>query len=231
MIDYLGLTQQIEPAPTINESLINYLGLDLNSNNIPSLNPTSPNNYLNILNSIQRRQRVEPVTKYSEPRPRINYSGSNNNSGSALDQSLNMIRKHEGFRAGTYWDVNAHRLGYGSDTITNKDGSVRRVRKGDTVTREQAELDLRRRTQEFMDSASKTIGEKAFNNLPASAQASLTSLTYNYGSLNKLPSVVKAARSGDLVSLSKAIESLGSHNKGINRKRRQEEANYFLTNR
>lgn len=231
MIDYLGLSQQVEPAPTINESLINYLGLNLNSSNLPSLNPSTSNNYLNILNSIQRRQRVEPVTNYSEPRPKINYSGSNNHSGSALDQSLNMIRKHEGFRTGTYWDVNARRLGYGSDTITNKDGSVRKVRKGDTVTREQAELDLRRRTQEFMNSASKTIGEKAFNNLPASAQASLTSLTYNYGSLNKLPNVVKAARSGDLVMLSRAIESLGSHNKGINRKRRQEEANYFLVNR
>ena len=58
-----------------------------------------------------------------------------------------MIKQHEGFKSNTYWDVNAHRLGYGSDTITNLDGSVRRVKNGDTVTREQAELDLRRRTQ------------------------------------------------------------------------------------
>lgn len=31
---------------------------------------------------------------------------------------LGLIRDSEGFRTGTYWDVNAHRLGYGSDTIT-----------------------------------------------------------------------------------------------------------------
>ena len=70
-----------------------------------------------------------------------------------------------------------------------------------------------------------------FNKLPSSAQASLTSLTYNYGSLDKLPSVVKAARSGNLMELSRAIENLGSHNKGVNRNRRLQEAQYFLSNR
>ena len=82
-----------------------------------------------------------------------------------------------------------------------------------------------------MNSAANTIGKDYFNRLPSTAQASLTSLTYNYGSLDKLHSVVKAARSGNLMELSRAIENLGSHNKGVNRKRRLQEAQYFLSNK
>lgn len=219
MIDY----SQETPTST----LLNYLGLSSSSEPVnQEVNFSSVSGLDILLNSIKARQ--IPVQVPYANTPSINYLGSDN---SALNQSLNMIKQHEGFKSNTYWDVNAHRLGYGSDTITNLDGSVRRVKKGDTVTREQAELDLRRRTQEFMNSATNTIGKDYFNRLPSAAQASLTSLTYNYGSLDKLPSVVKAARSGNLMELSRAIENLGSHNKGVNRKRRLQEAQYFLSNR
>lgn len=219
MIDY----SQETPTST----LLNYLGLSSSSEpENQEVNFSRVSGLDTLLNSIKARQ--IPVQVPYANTPSINYLGSDN---SALNQSLNMIKQHEGFKSSTYWDVNAHRLGYGSDTITNLDGSVRRVKNGDTVTREQAELDLRRRTQEFMNSASNTIGKDYFNRLPSTAQASLTSLTYNYGSLDKLPSVVKAARSGNLMELSRAIENLGSHNKGVNRKRRLQEAQYFLSNR
>lgn len=219
MIDY----SQETPTST----LLNYLGLSSSSEpENQEVNFSRVSGLDTLLNSIKARQ--IPVQVPYANTPSINYLGSDN---SALNQSLNMIKQHEGFKSSTYWDVNAHRLGYGSDTITNSDGSVRRVKNGDTVTREQAELDLRRRTQEFMNSAANTIGKDYFNRLPSTAQASLTSLTYNYGSLDKLPSVVKAARSGNLMELSRAIENLGSHNKGVNRKRRLQEAQYFLSNR
>lgn len=219
MIDY----SQETPTST----LLNYLGLSSSSEPVnQEVNFTRVSGLDTLLNSIKARQ--IPVQVPYANTPSINYLGSDN---SALNQSLNMIKQHEGFKSSTYWDVNAHRLGYGSDTITNLDGSTRRVKNGDTVTREQAELDLRRRTQEFMNSAANTIGKDYFNRLPSTAQASLTSLTYNYGSLDKLPSVVKAARSGNLMELSRAIENLGSHNKGVNRKRRLQEAQYFLSNR
>lgn len=219
MIDY----SQETPTST----LLNYLGLSSSSEpENQEVNFSRVSGLDTLLNSIKARQ--IPVQVPYANTPSINYLGSDN---SALNQSLNMIKQHEGFKSSTYWDVNAHRLGYGSDTITNLDGSVRRVKNGDTVTREQAELDLRRRTQEFMNSAANTIGKDYFNRLPSTAQASLTSLTYNYGSLDKLPSVVKAARSGNLMELSRAIENLGSHNKGVNRKRRLQEAQYFLSNR
>ena len=220
MIDYS------QETPT--SALLNYLGLSSSSSEPVNqeVDFSRVSGLDTLLNSIRARQ--IPVQVPYANTPSINYLGSDN---SALNQSLNMIKQHEGFKSSTYWDVNAHRLGYGSDTITNLDGSVRRVKKGDTVTREQAELDLSRRTQEFMNSAANTIGKDYFNRLPSTAQASLTSLTYNYGSLDKLPSVVKAARSGNLMELSRAIENLGSHNKGVNRNRRFQEAQYFLSNR
>lgn len=232
MIDYnIPPESYVERVSSPTTTLLNYLGLTSNTEPVnQEINPTNISAVESLLNSLSNRQRVvqAPYTPNTVQQSPINYSGSDN---SALTQSLNMIREHEGFKSNTYWDVNAHRLGYGSDTITNLDGSIRKVKKGDTVTREQAELDLRRRTQEFMNSAANSIGRDYFNKLPSSAQASLTSLTYNYGSLNKLPNVIKAARSGNLMELSRTIENLGSHNKGINRKRRLQEAQYVLLNR
>lgn len=217
----------------ITQDLVSYLGL------APALEQTIQEQQQadtiraglsNILNSLQTRQQNQVTylpTNFNHST--IDYSGlDKKHSTSALNQSIDMIKKHEGFSSSTYWDVNAHRLGYGSDTITNRDGSVRKVRKGDHVTREQAELDLRRRAKEFRDKAARKIGADQFNRLPPEAQASLTSLTYNYGSLNKLGGVVQAAREGDIYKLSNAIMRLGAHNRGINKKRRSEEATYFL---
>lgn len=234
------LTQQSQqPEQTVTNSLLNYLGYSTpnqQTQGVPYAQNSSQNGSGFDLSSLLARSTSQtPIAPQSanlgQQSPLVDYSsgsGKNNFSGSALDQATAMIKKHEGFRAGTYWDVNAYRLGYGTDTITNPDGTVRRVKKGDTVTKEQAELDLKRRTNDFMSGVSKTIGVDAFNRLPDSAKASLTSVAYNYGSLNKLPSVIKAARSGNLIQLSQAIQNLGSHNKGVNRKRRIEEAQYFL---
>ena len=144
--------------------------------------------------------------------------------GDAMAQTLDMLRKHEGFSEGTYWDVNAHRLGYGTDTITDANGKVRCVQQGDKVSRADAERDLARRANDFRNGARNLIGAAAFDRLPAGAQAALTSVAYNYGSLNKLQTVVNAARSGDLQQLSKAIAARGVDNEGINAKRRREEA-------
>lgn len=67
------------------------------------------------------------------------YSGSYNPiapiNGSSLDQATGLLRKFEGFISKADWDVNAHRVGYGSDTITKADGTVIKVQPGMTVTR------------------------------------------------------------------------------------------------
>lgn len=144
-------------------------------------------------------------------------------SGSAgSDGAVSLLRKFEGFRSGTYWDVNAHRVGYGSDTITRADGSVSRVKQGDTVSRADAERDLSRRVAEFERTAATKVGA-GWATLPGNVKAALTSITYNYG---RLPAnVAAAAQSGDAESIAKAVEALKWHNNGVNAKRRQEEAN------
>lgn len=144
--------------------------------------------------------------------------------GTAMAETIAMIRKHEGFSSSTYWDVNAYRLGYGTDTITDRNGNVRRVRRGDTVTREDADRDLARRAQIFRNAARQKIGTAEFDRLPPKTQAAITSVAYNYGSLDKLPSLVRAARSGNLHAISQAIAARQGDNRGVNRRRRLDEA-------
>ena len=149
--------------------------------------------------------------------------------GTAMAETIAMIRKHEGFSSSTYWDVNAYRLGYGTDTITDRNGNVRRVRRGDTVTREDADRDLARRAQIFRNAARQKIGAAEFDRLPPKTQAAITSVAYNYGSLDKLPSLVRAARSGNLHAISQAIAARQGDNRGVNRRRRLDEAAAVLS--
>lgn len=139
----------------------------------------------------------------------------------AATMTTNALRRFEGFRAQPYWDVDAYRTGYGSDTITTPDGRVVKVQPGMTVTREDAERDLARRRTEFASTAARQAGE-AWNNLPPGAHAGLTSVAYNYGSL---PSrVLGAVRSGDTEAIARAVEGLAMDNNGINYARRMQEA-------
>lgn len=142
--------------------------------------------------------------------------------GGAPADTKDLIRKKEGFRATPYWDVNAYRVGYGSDTITRADGSVVRVKQGMRVTREDAERDLDRRIKEFERASARQVSTDAWAKLPSSARAALTSVAYNYGSLPG--GVVRAVRSGDLNAIAKSVEGLAGHNGGVNRQRRMDEA-------
>jgi GH24 family phage-related lysozyme (muramidase) len=137
-----------------------------------------------------------------------------------FSQTAQLLRKFEGFRANPYWDVNAYRVGYGSDTITNPDGSSRKVQPGDRATPAMGEADLNRRIPEFQKTISGQYEQ--FASLPPNVKAGLTSVGYNYG---KLPSpVVAALQTGDPNRVASAVEALSSHNNGINAKRRAEEA-------
>lgn len=115
------------------------------------------------------------------------------------------IKKFEGYSSKPYWDVNAYRLGHGSDTVTFPDGSFRKVSKTDTTTREMAQKDLERRLKkEFIPKVKSQVGEPSWSNLPDPAKVSLISLAYNYGSITK-QDIINAARSGDVEKLSKSI--------------------------
>jgi len=133
-----------------------------------------------------------------------------------------LLRRFEGFRETPYWDVNAYRTGYGSDTITKADGSIVKVAQGDKISRADAERDLARRTKEFEAGAISAVGQDAWASIPAQARAALVSVAYNYGSLPK--SVVEAAKSGNVETIASAVEGLKGHNGGVNAKRRTEEA-------
>lgn len=158
----------------------------------------------------------------SAPSSPISYSGT------ATQQATSMIKQHEGFSSSAYWDVNHYRLGYGSDTVTRADGSIVSVRKGMTASRQDAERDLRRRTGNFMSSARNAVGAKYWDRLPPTTQAALTSVAYNYGSLTNLTTIVNAARSGNIRAIADAVRARAGDNGGVNRKRRNAEADAIL---
>lgn len=137
------------------------------------------------------------------------------------EQAKALLRKEEGFRDVPYWDVNAHRVGYGSDTTVTADGKVVKVTQGMKISREDAERDLDYRlTKREGLQVQKQLGD-TWGKLPPGAQAALASVGYNYGSLPK--EVVAAAKTGNLQMLSSAVAGL-SANKG----RRKREAAMIL---
>lgn len=142
-----------------------------------------------------------------------------------LGAAKNLVMEREGFRSRAYYDVNAYRVGYGSDTVTNPDGSVSRVTRNTTTTQEAALVDLERRIKEFQDVIKRQIGADRFNAFSPQQQASLTSVAYNYGSIPAR--IVDAVRTGTQEEIAAAIRSLGGDNNGINRGRRNREADLF----
>lgn len=145
----------------------------------------------------------------------------------ALGASKNLIMEREGFRSRAYWDVNAYRVGYGSDTVTNPDGSVARVTATTVTTMTAAVADLERRIKEFQDTIKRQIGGDRFNAFSAQQQAALTSVAYNYG---KLPErIIEAVKNGTTEEIGAAIRGLGGDNGGVNRARRNREADIFVS--
>ena len=145
-----------------------------------------------------------------------------------VNDAASLIAHFEGFRAAPYWDVNHWRVGYGSDTITHADGSIEKVTPFTRVTQEDALRDLQRRTAMSRNDALVHVGAEAWSKLTPGAQAALTSLSYNYGSLSKIPSVIAAARAGDPQALAQAIQAQGGANGGVNARRRAQEAGAVL---
>jgi GH24 family phage-related lysozyme (muramidase) len=141
----------------------------------------------------------------------------------AASSAKDVVRGFEGYRDTPYWDVNAYRIGFGSDTVTKADGSVVRVTPGMKITRADAERDLQRRlTKEFIPGIIKMVGQDKWSRLPGPAQAALASVAYNYGSLPFI--VANAVVMGDIEDIAQAVESLKGHNAGVNEGRRMKEA-------
>lgn len=139
-----------------------------------------------------------------------------------MEAAKTLLRQVEGFQPVGTWDVNAYRAGYGSDTVTLSDGSIKAITQGMAVNRADAERDLERRAREFAAIAMREVGADRWADILPAQQAVLTSLAYNYGNL---PDAVAAAvRSGSDIQVGAAIRGLGSDNDGVNRNRRNNEA-------
>ena len=129
--------------------------------------------------------------------------------GPAAEQAKAIIRQEEGFRAEPYWDVNAWRIGYGSDTVTLADGRSVKVTPGMKISREDAERDLDYRLSAREGAAARRQLGDGWDVLPPNVQAVLKSVAYNYGSLPD--AVVAAARGGDLGQVAAAVRRLSSN--------------------
>ena len=143
----------------------------------------------------------------------------------SVSMARSLIVDKEGFAETPYWDVNAYRAGYGSDTYTTADGTVKRVQKGVNITRADADRDIDRRiSTEFMPEARRAVGPDIWDKLPAAAQAALTSIAYNYGSVPGRVTRVAKSTNGNIEAIASAVEGLKGDDKGINAGRRQHEA-------
>lgn len=182
-------------------------------------------------NSILAKMLSEDVGRTAGPSVANFDAPVSTGSGSALSignpgSAFPIISHFEGFRSKPYWDVNHFRVGYGSDTITTPDGRVVEVKPGMSVSKDDAARDLSRRIGEFQGGIQNDIGKEAWERLPDSTKAALTSVAYNYGAGwgRKIPSLLTAARAGDVNAISAAIASRSGDNHGVNAKRRQMEA-------
>jgi GH24 family phage-related lysozyme (muramidase) len=146
-----------------------------------------------------------------------------NNKIEENDLTFQTIAKFELFIPKAYWDVNAYRVGYGSDTITKSNGKIYKVLKTSIVNKEEATLDLKRRIKEFQATVIKQIGRNIWNSFGESTKAALTSVAYNYGSLPK--NIVAACKTRNLKLIANSIKDRAVDNKGINKHRRLKEAN------
>lgn len=151
------------------------------------------------------------------------------------------LRDEEGFIPTPRFDVNALRVGYGSDTITklgpNGEYIVEKVVEGMRVSREDANRDLvRRLEQEFIPRLIGQIGQDNFNALSPQQQAALTSITYNSGSLPK--GIVAAIKNGGTteqiaaaivadIARVQSLPKLSAQEKKVVSERRRREAALF----
>jgi GH24 family phage-related lysozyme (muramidase) len=130
----------------------------------------------------------------------------------------NFIAFFESYRSVAYWDVNAWRVGYGSDTEGPQGVPVVQ---GSTTTPDRALANLRLRLTQFEAGIVNEIGEAAWRARGTGQQCAGLSFMYNYGRLT-VGNVATAFKSG--VGIAFAISMRANDNKGENAKRRYAEA-------
>lgn len=161
------------------------------------------------------------------------------NGTDAIEVAAAFLRSLEGFRSTPYNDPRTdrhgrqvgpdiYRAGYGSDTVTLSDGSIKKITQGMQVSVGDANRDLRRRlATEFMPIARDATGAARFDSFNPQQKAVLASIAYNYG---EIPGrIVEAVRTGTGEEIAAAIRSLAGDNGGVNAGRRRKEAALFTS--
>jgi len=137
--------------------------------------------------------------------------------------TIGLIEKFEGFTPNAKWDVNAYRLGFGSDT-KGKDQIP--VTQGMVTSRAEAIDNLMARLTQFETRIITQIGQRTWDKLPSGVKPPLLSVCYNYGHLPQ--NVAAACLTLNPVEIADAIKAHKGDNKGVNAKRRLAEATYVL---
>jgi GH24 family phage-related lysozyme (muramidase) len=141
--------------------------------------------------------------------------------------TADILKKYERFTPVATWDVNAYRLGYGSDTITLDNGTYRKVVQGDKTTIPNATKDLARRVREFEKKVIKRVGSDYWNPLDNIVKGQLISMAYNYGNITK-DAIIKAIHQQDNNAIADAIikstynDNPGIYQKGLRIRRKKE---------
>jgi GH24 family phage-related lysozyme (muramidase) len=117
-----------------------------------------------------------------------------------------LLKTYEGFLPKASYDVNAWRIGHGSDTITENSGQFRKVVQGDTTTRANALKDLTRRIEEFEKKVAKKVGVEYWQPLNYKVKGALISLAYNYGNITK-QSIIEAIKTGNSAKIANSVIS------------------------
>jgi GH24 family phage-related lysozyme (muramidase) len=139
-----------------------------------------------------------------------------------INGACQFIAYWEGFISSARWDVNAFRVGFGSDT---EGPDQARVTSTTTTTRERALANLAARVPQFANVAIQQLGHDLWDRLGEPTQIAMIDLCYNYG---ELPQSVLQAMTQNGTAVANAIRNHGRDNAGINRDRRAAEAGLVI---
>jgi GH24 family phage-related lysozyme (muramidase) len=148
--------------------------------------------------------------------------------------AVDYISKKEGFLEKPRLDQGTLRAGYGTDTIIDSDGNIKKVGSNTVFTKDSAKRTLVYQIKNtFSKRIISQIGQSSWNSLNDRQKASLVSFTYNVGSLtNSIVTAIKSNTGSQAVA--NAIASgpytgkVSGYLKDLE-KRRKEEAQLYLS--
>lgn len=134
------------------------------------------------------------TTKFYEEKPDVNASYDTKKYDSVTDY----LQEVEGFSAKSYYDENAYRYGYGTDTFITADGdslAVTKRGKMSKISKEDAKKQLEMQIDKTFRKELRTkFGKDFYDGLPKGVRIGLESLAYNAGSdLNDKDGEIKKA--------------------------------------